>query len=191
MTVFYWRQEMSDLAMKVLKCNRLAMLAPVAQLLPQSHVDWKRISMVITSALPMTQPISDDALHLLSRSQKSEIHSTRLQSSFRHSKASSTNGIPSLLCWSLKWRYTETKHQRLTVELASYARTNHKITRLTLDEACSLLKISRPIIAASMRFFYCLICRFDSLFGDSTHATRTTTWFTGWFEIHHGRYWLR
>ncbi|WP_213060997.1 hypothetical protein, partial [Escherichia coli] len=22
--------------------------------------------------------------------------------------------------------------------------------------------------------FYCLICRFDSLFGDSTHATRTT-----------------
>ncbi len=28
----------------------------------------------------------------------SEIHSTRLQSAFRHSKASSTNGIPSLLC---------------------------------------------------------------------------------------------
>ena len=22
--------------------------------------------------------------------------------------------------------------------------------------------------------FYCLICRFDSIFGDSTHATRTT-----------------
>ncbi|ELR5604204.1 DUF2856 family protein [Escherichia coli] len=29
---------------------------------------------------------------------KSEIHSTRLQSAFRHSTASSTNGIPSLLC---------------------------------------------------------------------------------------------
>lgn len=25
-----------------------------------------------------------------------------------------------------------------------------------------------------MAVFYCLICRFDSLFGDSTHATRTT-----------------
>ena len=39
-----------------------------------------------------------DALHLLSRFQKSEIHSTRLQSAFRHSKESSTNGIPSLIC---------------------------------------------------------------------------------------------
>ncbi|EHS7009321.1 hypothetical protein KOK65_003286 [Escherichia coli] len=42
------------------------------------------------------------------------------------------------------------KHQRLTEELASYARTNHS---LTLDEACSFLKISIPTIAASMRFF--------------------------------------
>ena len=42
------------------------------------------------------------------------------------------------------------KHQRLTEELASYARTNHS---LTLDEACSFLKISRPTIAASMRLF--------------------------------------
>ncbi|MEX9712927.1 hypothetical protein AB7X75_23990, partial [Escherichia coli] len=33
------------------------------------------------------------------------------------------------------------KHQRLTEESASYARTNHS---LILDEACSFLKISRP-----------------------------------------------
>lgn len=42
------------------------------------------------------------------------------------------------------------KHQRLTEESASFARTNHS---LTLDEACSFLKISKPTIAASMRLF--------------------------------------
>lgn len=62
------------------------------------HDDYQTVSMVITSTLHMTQQTSGDALHLLSRFQKSEIHSTRLQSAFRHSKASSTNGIPSLLC---------------------------------------------------------------------------------------------
>ena len=46
----------------------------------------------------VTQQTFGDALHLLSRFQKSEIHSTRLQSAFRYSKASSTNGIPSSLC---------------------------------------------------------------------------------------------
>lgn len=35
------------------------------------------------------------------------------------------------------------KRQKLTEELASYARTNHS---LTLDEARSFLKISRPTV---------------------------------------------
>lgn len=98
MAVFYWRQEMSDLAMKVLKWQSTGDVGISSATLASIACGLKRISMVITSALPMTQPISDDALHLLSRFQKSEIHSTRLQSAFRHSKESSTNGIPSLLC---------------------------------------------------------------------------------------------
>ncbi len=64
------------------------------------------------------------------------------------------------------------KHQRLTEESASYARTNHS---LTLDEACSLLNDIQTYHRRINAVFYCLICRFDSLFGDSTHATRTTT----------------
>ena len=42
------------------------------------------------------------------------------------------------------------KAPETTEELASYARTNHS---LTLNEACSFLKISRPTIAGSMRLF--------------------------------------
>lgn len=115
--------------MKVLKWQSTGDVGISSATLASIACGLKRISMVITSALPMTQQTFGDALHLLSRFQKSEIHSTRLQSAFRHSKESSTNGIHSLLCWSLKWRRTGTKHQRLTEESASYARINPPHTR--------------------------------------------------------------
>ncbi len=89
---------MSDLAMKVLKWQSTGDVGISSATLASIACGLKRISMVITSTLPMTQQTFGDALHLLSRFQKSEIHSTRLQSAFRHSKESSTNGIHSLLC---------------------------------------------------------------------------------------------
>ena len=45
---------------------------------------------------------------------------------------------------------------------------------LTLDEAFAFIKISKTYHRRINAVFYCLICRLDSLFGDSTHATRTT-----------------
>ncbi len=39
MAVFYWRQEMSDLAMKVLKWQSTGDVGISSALLPQSHVD--------------------------------------------------------------------------------------------------------------------------------------------------------
>ena len=89
---------MSDLAMKVLKWQSTGDVGISSATLASIACGLKKNIYGMTSALHMMQPISDDALHLLSRFQKSGIHSTRLQSAFRHSKASSTNGIPSLLC---------------------------------------------------------------------------------------------
>lgn len=89
---------MSDLAMKILKWQSTGDVGISSATLASIACGLKKNIYGHHFGAPMTQQTFGDALHLLSRFQKSEIHSTRLQSAFRHSKESSTNGIPSLLC---------------------------------------------------------------------------------------------
>jgi len=98
MAVFYWRQEMSDLAMKVLKWQSTgdvgissATLASIACGMkkniyghhfgaPHDAADFRRC-VALVEQIPEIRDSFD-----------------KVQSAFRHSKASSTNGIHSLLC---------------------------------------------------------------------------------------------
>ncbi len=89
---------MSDLAMKILKWQSTGDVGISSATLASIACGLKKNIYGHHFGAPHDEQTSGDALHLLSRFQKSEIHSTRLQSAFRHSKASSTNGILSLLC---------------------------------------------------------------------------------------------
>ena len=88
---------MSDLAMKVLKWQSTGDVGISSATLPQSHV-WTEKNIYGHSFGSSDAADFRRCVALVEQIPEIRIHRQRLQSAFRHSKASSTNGILSLLC---------------------------------------------------------------------------------------------